>query len=315
MKKVACIGIVTADVLVKPVDAIPPAGTLVTTESAAMHVGGCAANAAADLCRLGVPSRLIAKLGRDSFGRFIEQYLAERRVPMEDVVHDETVATSVSMVCIASGGERSFLYHPGCNDAFEASDIPAERITDCDIVFIAGALLMERFDGEPCAAFLRQCRVQGKTTVLDTAWDSRGQWMAKLAPCLPYLDLFMPSYDEAVQLSGERDPSRQADQFHACGAREVIIKLGGDGAFFREEGGESYRLPTYRTIKPVDTTGAGDAFCAGLLAGLAQGWSLRESGRLANAVGTHCITAIGAVEGIRPLAEIEAFMRAHPLAD
>lgn len=315
MKQVACIGIVTADVLVKPVDAIPPAGTLVPTDSAAMHVGGCAANAAADLRVLGVPARLVTKLGRDSFGRFVEQYLTEKGVTLEGVAHDEAAGTAVSMVCISSAGERSFLYHPGGNDAFTAADIPEPLIAACGIVFVAGALLMDRFDGAPCAAFLRRCREQGQTTVLDTAWDFRGQWMEKLAPCLPCLDLFLPSYDEAVQLSGERDPARQADLFHARGARDVVIKLGGDGAYFREEDGTAYRLPTYREIKPVDTTGAGDAFCAGLLAGLAQGLSLRESGRLANAVGTHCVTAIGASEGIRPLAQIEAFMRAHPLDD
>lgn len=72
-------------------------------------------------------------------------------------------------------------------------------------------------------------------------------------------------------------------------------------------------LPTYQQIKPVDTTGAGDAFCAGFLCGLAQGWDFRKSGAFANAVGTHCIQAIGASTGIRPMEDILEFMAAASL--
>ena len=137
--------------------------------------------------------------------------------------------------------------------------------------------------------------------------------MEKIAPSLPYLDLFMPSYEEAARLSGEKAPARIADVFFQMGAKSVIIKLGKDGAYFCEPGGDRYTLPTYRAIKPVDTTGAGDSFCAGFLCGLAQGWDYRRSGAFANAVGTHCIMEVGASTGIKPMAEILDFMARTPL--
>ena len=93
--------------------------------------------------------------------------------------------------------------------------------------------------------------------------------------------------------------------------KNVIIKVGKDGALICEAGKPRITLPTYSAIKPVDTTGAGDSFCAGFLAGLAQGWSYTESGAFANAVGTHCIMAIGASTGIKSIAEIQEFMRTH----
>lgn len=96
--------------------------------------------------------------------------------------------------------------------------------------------------------------------------------------------------------------------FHERKVRNVAIKLGAKGAFFSEESGVTYYLPTYLGVNPVDTTGAGDAFCAGFLAGLAQGWSPKQSGQLANAVGTHCIMKVGASTGVLSLAEVLTFM-------
>ena len=69
--------------------------------------------------------------------------------------------------------------------------------------------------------------------------------------------------------------------------------------------------PTYLSVKRVDTTGAGDSFCAGFLAGIAQGKSFEESAKLGNAVGSHCIMAMGASTGIKPLADIYKFMEEH----
>lgn len=70
------------------------------------------------------------------------------------------------------------------------------------------------------------------------------------------------------------------------GARNVVVKVGKQGALVCPAGGERMLLPTYRAIKPVDTTGAGDAFCAGFLTGLAQDWDYKRCGEFANAVGT-----------------------------
>ena len=313
MKKVLCIGSVTTDVIVTPADTIPTPGTLRAVESVSTHVGGCAANAANNLAKLGVPVILSCKVGRDSFGDFVYATAKAEGADVRGVVRDEKVSTTVSIVCVSSVGERSFMYNPGSTSAFVADDIPDELLNEADIVFVAGAMLLTSFDGEPCARLMQKARHLGKYTVMDTAWDFEDIWLPKVEAVLPMLDLFMPSLEEAAKLTGEEEPNRIADRLFDMGARNVIVKLGKDGALFCPAGEERFVLPTYRSIKPVDTTGAGDSFCAGFLAGLAQGWDYRRSGAFANAVGTHCIMAVGASTVIRSIGETLQFMESHTL--
>ena len=312
MKKVLCIGSVTTDVIVTPVDNIPDPGVLQAVNSVSTHVGGCAANAANDLAKLGVPVTLSCKVGRDSFGEFVKNTAAANGVDTKGVVVGD-VDTTVSIVCINSSGERSFLYNPGSAADFKLSDIDDKLIEECDIVFVAGAMLLTNFDGKPCAELMKKARELGKYTVMDTAWDFDDVWLPKIREVIPYLDLFMPSVDEASKLTGipASEPDKIADKLFELGAKNVIVKVGKHGALICESGKERYTLPTYMSIKPTDSTGAGDSFCAGFLAGLAQGWSYRKSGQFANAVGTHCVMKIGASTGIVSIEETLKFMQEH----
>lgn len=309
MKKIACVGSITADIIVKPVDSVPQAGTLRAVDGVEMHVGGCASNAAIDLAKLGVPSVLFCRLGNDNFGEFVKFSCEKQGVDISGVVFCDGDITTGSVVCINSSGERSFLYNPGSTARITLEDINMEAISACDIVFVAGAFLLGSFDGKDCAKLLQQARANGKMTVMDTAWDFNDIWLPTIEQALPHLDLFMPSYDEAVKLTGETDVQRIADKLFDYGSKTVIIKMGKDGALICEKRDFRYMLPTYSKFKPVDTTGAGDSFCAGFLAGIAQGWDYKKSGEFANAVGTHCILEVGASTGIKPMAEILKFMK------
>ncbi len=311
MKKILCIGSVTTDVIVTPADSIPTPGTLRYVNSITTHVGGCASNAAIDMAKIGVPVALSCKVGCDSFGDFVKKTAAEAGVDVKGVLQDPSVSTTVSIVCASSTGERSFLYNPGSTSAFVKEDITPDVYDDCDIVFVAGINLLSSFDGKPCAEFMAEMQAKGKYTVADTAWDSEGIWLPKVKDVIPHLDLFMPSIDEAIKISGKETPDEIADFFFELGAKNVIIKVGKDGAFICEGGKARYTLPTYRKIKPKDSTGAGDSFCAGFLSGLACGWDYERSGRFANAVGTHCIMEIGASTGIKSMEEILDFMAKH----
>lgn len=310
MKKILCIGSVTTDIMLSPVDALPRPGVLQAVGTSSIHVGGCASNAAIDLAKLGAPAALACRVGRDSFGSFVKEQAAGAGVEISWVVEGPE-QTTTSVVCINSEGERSFLYYPGSTSALTRQDLPDPLPEDCGIVFVAGAMLMDAFDGEPCAALLRQAQGQGKYTVMDTAWDFQGVWLPKVAPSLPRLDLFMPSLEEAQQLSGREEPADIADFFLERGVKNVIIKLGSKGAYFCPAGGERFTLPACQGVKAVDTTGAGDAFCAGFLCGLAQGWDFRRCGQLANAVGALCVMEMGASTGLRPLAEAQEFLKQH----
>lgn len=308
MKKVICIGSVTTDVIVTPADSIPDSGTLRAVDSITTHVGGCAANAAIDLAKLGVPVMLCCKLGKDSFGDFVYKTTSEHKVDVSGIVFDQAVGTTVSVVCVSSAGERSFLYSPGSTSALTERDVPAELLNQADIVFVAGAMLLSSFDGKPCASIMKRARELGKYTVMDTAWDFDDIWIDKIKDVLPHLDLFMPSIDEAAKLTGQSDKEKIADMLFAYGCKNVIIKLGKQGALVCPSRQKRKVVPAYTDIKPVDTTGAGDSFCAGFLAGLAQGWDYYRSAEFANAVGAHCVMKVGATTGIKSIEETLEFM-------
>jgi len=308
-----CIGILVADAIAKPVDGIPERGRLSLVDKIELYTGGCAMNAAIDMAKIGLSATVIGKIGDDGFGSFMTGALKKENVDISGLVISKESSTSASVVLSDSGGERTFLHCLGANAEFTDDDIDMDIIAKTDIVFVAGSMLMTAFDGQPCARFLKRCKALGKYTILDTAWDSKDRWMSVLKPCMSYLDVFMPSYEEAVRLSGGlTDPEAIADSFIALGVKTAIIKLGKDGCFIKDsDSGIKRMLPTYSEIKPVDTTGAGDAFCAGFITGLAKGFTLVECCEFANAVGTFCVMDIGASTGIRSFDEIKEFMAAH----
>lgn len=312
MKKVACVGILVADVIAQPVDGNPERGELKHVNSITLHNGGNAMTAAINIRRMGVESKMVGKVGDDMFGVFLRDRLEKAGVDTKGLKVDPDVQTSASVVLLDSTGERSFLHCVGANGTFGYDDVDFSVIDECDLVFVTGTFLLDRFDGAETVAFLKKCKEMGKTTFLDVCWDAKDRWGALLDDALPYLDFFMPSIDEATRIAGIDDKyalDAIADVFMAKGAKNVVIKAGKRGAYLRLSGEEKGKLyPTYMSVKVVDTTGAGDSFCSGFLTAYARGKSPEECARYANAVGSLCVTAKGATTGIRTYEETIKFM-------
>ena len=312
---ITCIGNITLDIIVKPVESLPKPGLCNQVESVKMEVGGCAANAALDLAKLGYGVGLAGGVGGDQFGPVVLGRLSGNGVGIENVRTFAGSETGTSVVCVHSNGERNFLYNPGANLAFSDKDILPDVLSQSDIVFFGGMLLMKSLDGEPCAKILRESKALHKITVLDTVWDFTGRWMSTLKPCIPFIDYFIPSYDEAKELAGENDPSAIADVFLKMGARHVVIKLGKKGCYYKTLGMGGTYYATYSGVKPVDTIGAGDAFCSGFLGALSEGQSVEDCIRFANAVGTFCISKAGASAGIEPKEKVKEFIRKNRIPE
>jgi sugar/nucleoside kinase (ribokinase family) len=302
--EVACLGQYTADVVVRTVEAFPEKGKALFVDDISLTNGGSACNAAVALGKLGARAAAIGKVGGDAFGAFVLSTLREAGVDVSSMVQDAAVKTSTTAVMVAADGERSFLHYFGGNSAMTEACIDWEMIRRSRILHVAAAFLVPGLDGEPMARALARARSMGTLTSLDTAWDASGRWMEVLEPCLPHLDLFVPSREEARMLTGETEPPEMARAFACRGVSTTVIKLGEDGCYVRTRGRE-FRIPAYPVARVVDTLGAGDAFAGGLLAGLARGWDLESACRLACAAGASCVGAAG-LTGIRPLAETAA---------
>jgi len=306
MPDVACLGILVADLLGRPIDALPPRGRLGLVEQMTLQIGGCASNTAIGLARLGVDVAALGKVGTDGLGDFVVQTLARAGIDTRGVVRDPTATTSATMVLVASDGERTFLHHLGGNAYYRAEDVNWDVIRETRLLHVAGALVMPALDGPPMAGVLRQAKEHGLVTSLDTVWDATGKWMQTLGPCLPYADYFLPSLAEAQELTRQKEPRDVARALRDAGVKTVALKMGEEGCYIQNADAE-LRMPAFE-VEVVDGSGSGDAFVAGFLCGVMHGWDMERTARFANAVGALCVTALGTTPGIRSLTETETFI-------
>lgn len=314
IRSIVCLGILVADVVGRPLRAVPDPGRLMLVDEMGLYAGGCAVNAATVLARFGLPVKVIGKIGQDAFGDFMLEVLARRGIWSEGIRRDETAGTSASMVIVYPHGERSFIHYIGANAALKSADIDFSHIENATILHIGGALVLPGLDGQPMANLLRRAQSAGVTTFLDTVWDDSGRWMMLLAPCLPYIDYFVPSLPEAQALTGLEEPEAVAQALLDAGVGTVGLKMGEEGCFVMASDGERYRLPAFQ-VDVVDATGAGDAFAAGFIAGVWLGLSLGETAHLANAAGALCVTGPGAAGGTCSLEKTKTFMAETPLLE
>lgn len=309
MKKVACVGILVADIIVEPVDSYPEKGALVKVNSITVHNGGNAMTAAINLRKLGVGSAIAGMVGNDMFGTYLKKKLIDEGVDVCQLKTSENVQTSASVLMIDEKGERSFFHCVGTNGVFSEQDIDINAFDDYDIVFVTGSFLLNNFDGEGTEIFLKKCKEKGKTTFLDVCHDCKNRWGLVLDECMPYIDYFMPSIDEAKCIAKKENIDDIANVFMSKGVKNVVIKLGGEGSFLRKEGDKKGKIfsPFY-VENPVDTTGAGDSFCSGFLAAYAMGKSIEECMVFANAAGAQCVTQKGATSWVKSFEDTEKFI-------
>jgi len=310
MSDVVCVGIIVADVLGRPVEALPARGTLMLVDKMELHIGGCASNTAIGLSRIGISSSVIGKVGKDGFGDFVVKYMQQQGVEVSGVVRDEREFTSATMVLVHADGERSFIHYLGANAALNEENIDFSIIQKARLLHVAGALVLPSLDGEPMARLLKKARAAGLTTALDTVWDAQNRWMKALKPALEFVDYFLPSFEEAKMLTGQETPEEVAAALLDKGVGTVALKLAEQGCYVRTREAE-IRAPAYE-IQCLDATGAGDAFVAGFLAGVLKGWDLEKTARFANAVGALACLAIGTTNGVRSLEETLEFQENTP---
>jgi sugar/nucleoside kinase (ribokinase family) len=307
-----CVGILVADVIVRPVESLPTRGTLGLVDELTLRGGGGALNTSSTLARWGLRVDAVGKVGVDAFGDFVLKLLDERGIGRRGVLRDEDVPTSATAVLVDDSGERTFLHLPGANGALHADELDLDVVYAGRCLLLTGALVMPALDGDPAAAVLAEARRRGILTALDTVFDPSGAWH-KVVAALPYVDLFVPGLAEAQGISGAEEPAAVAAWLREHGVLEVALKLGERGCYAAGEGFEGFVEP--HAVRVVDGTGAGDAFVAGLLYGKLAGWPFERCVRLANAAGALATTAVGAAEGVASLPETAALAGLSDLDD
>ena len=152
--------------------------------------------------------------------------------------------------------------------------------------------------GEAVNEAMAAAKAEGQLVFADTKLPNfRVLTLEDLRDSLPLIDYITPNEDEARYFSGKEEPEDMADVFLGCGVKNVIIKLGGKGCFFKNAE-EALRLPAFG-ITAVDATGAGDNFVAGFASEILRGASHADALGFANACGAICTTAVGAETALK----------------
>jgi len=292
------------DVLVLGDDVTPAFGQqekLVASMS--LVIGGSAAITAVAAARLGLRVALVAAVGADPAGRFMLDQLASEGVDTGAVAVRADAPTGMT-VALSRGGDRAILTALGTIPSLAAPDVPVELLTGARHVHVSSYFLLDHTLGPGLAGLFAAARAAGTVTSLDTNWDPAGGWGGtQLRDVLAQTSLLLPNEGEALRISGAPDLPAAADVLTSWGP-DVVVKLGPRGALCAQ--GPRRDRAELAPVTPVDATGAGDCFNAGLIVGLSRGLPLTEAARLGCATGALSTRAPGGTASAPSLEEARA---------
>ncbi len=294
MRDLMCVGNSVADTTVRPVEKLPERGKLRLVEAIGLHGGGCALNSAIASARLGLRVGIGSAIGRDSFGNFLERRLTDEGVDVQTLMRDRKLQTSTTVVLVSKDGERSFLHTLGASAAVTDRIVPDRLLHRYRALHLSALYILPKLDGAPARRLLIRAKRLGLMTSLDTCWDPKGRW-GLVKSYLPYVDYYLPSYEEAcAEFKATRPEQVAAAALQAGVRRVVVLKMGAKGCFAMLRNHASLKVPAFR-VRTVDATGAGDSFDAGFLAGVLRGFPLEQALKLGCAAGALSVAGTGGV--------------------
>lgn len=287
------IGNYNVDVVLYPVNVLPAWGEERTCDAKLVRSAGSAGYAALTLGRLGVHLEALGNVGNDFYGSLILDALDKAGVGTGCVRRTEC-PTGISITMTNDRGARAFVTYPGHLDELRVDQVIRDihAVPRAGYCLLAGYFLLRKLGPEGAIDILRACKAQGGTTMLDTGFDPQG-WesstVESIRRILSEVDVFCPNYQEAAAISGEDDLAGAVHVLLELGPKMVAIKDGELGSWFASRSVGLVSQEAFR-VEVFDTTGAGDAFNAGVVYGLLNQWDPRRLLRFANAVAAHVVS-------------------------
>ena len=278
--------------------------------------GGDTSNAAIAAARASARVGYLSQLGQDHWGELLMALWAREGVDTRAIVRDPAAPTGVYFVSHdAQGHHFSYARAGSAASRMQPSELHshwAALIGQSRWLHLSGiSLAISATACETALAAMRSARAQGTRVAFDanlrlSLWPierARQQIGQAIALC----DLFLPGLDDLLALTGLHEPNAVLDWCHAQGARQVVLKLGAEGAIV-SDGQQRSALPAH-TVQAVDATGAGDCFAGNLLARLCQGDALLAAARYANAAAALSVQGRGAVSPLPGPAAVQALLQ------
>ena len=321
---------------VKLIDVYPQPEQLANIRVQAQGTGGAPYNVLVDLARLGVPLPLFAAglVGRDTLGQRILADCKRHKIDARFLRATAEAPTSYTDVMTEiNGGRRTFFHNRGANALWDGADLDFSRVK-ARIFHLGYLLLLDALDasdkkfGTKAAALLADAQEAGLKTSVDVVSEDSDRYARIVAPALKHVDYCIVNEIEAGKTTGfrVRQPDGRLDTValrHAAGAllqmgvRELVVVHFPEGGFARTRKGEdhwqsSVNLPA-KCI--AGAAGAGDAFCAGVLLGLHEGWDLGrclETGVCVAAASLSDPTCTGGIQPLKATLDLAKKYRFRP---
>lgn len=287
--KVCILGSFNVDIVAR-VERFPVAGESLRATGSSFGAGGKGANQALAAASAGAEVHFVSKTGNDQFGSFARQHLQESAIDSLSLLQSEQQPTGNAVIYVSeASGENMVAVFPGANNTLTEADVDSilPRLKSSAILLLQ---LENNFDAILHA--LRLAKREGIPVVLNPAPVS-----LQVREWLPLTDIVTPNETEASLLSGIpvtgiSSAEQAAREIVSLGAKQVIITLGAGGVLLYD-GSDMRHIPAF-PAKPVDTTGAGDAFNGALVAALARGESLLQAAIFASAFASLAVERAGA---------------------
>ena len=301
---VICVGQSCADILIRGLDLnVPFDSEKRSVDQLDIGVGGDATNQSIVMSRLGLKTKLISGLGNDNFGKLLEGIIKEAGADTSGIAFSDKLPTPRVVVVVAPDGQRNFILTRGKNAGHFTPD--AKAVAGAKVVSIASLMIAPFITPEFIVPIISAARENGSIICADTVYNNDSDF-EEFRPILPSIDYFFPNDYEAGLITGKTDEDKMADAFLRFGVKNVIIKIGKRGCFFKNAK-ESFIVPTFDS-PVIDTTGAGDNFASGFIAALLEGHDHAYCCKFGNAVASVSIQSLGANTGVRDKRQVIDFI-------
>jgi sugar/nucleoside kinase (ribokinase family) len=311
---VVALGAHILDVLGRPVEAIPPGQSSTRLTEIRATAAGTAAGTAVDLAKLGAQVLAIGALGDDLIGDVVTAAMARHGVDTSGLARKPGVQTSATILPIRGNGERPALHVPGATPLLELADIDLDRVRASRALLVGAPDALGPLAADGLAEVAAAARASGALVVTDVLYPGRPRDLARIGGVLAEADWFLPNSDQLLALTGRAAESKEAlaaaiADILALGTGGVAVTMGAEGCLVAWRGsGPPVALPAL-PVPVVDTTGCGDGFTAGMLAGLLLGAGPADAAWLGIACGSLVATGLGSDAGIESLGQVLDFLR------
>lgn len=303
--EISVVGLMILDILGRPVHAIPQGGNVDFIDEIRLTAAGTAGGMVVISAKLGLDCLAVGAVGNDEKGEFVLDVYKRHGIDISAMQRIDGIPTSATILPVRPNGDRPALHNRGASDHLWVDEADFDTVCDCRILHMGGTGLLDKMDGGQSAKLLSHAKSKGVTTTFDLIAPNQNT-IELLKPILPHVDYFMPSMEEAEFISGKAGPADIAKVFHDLGATTCIFKWGAKGSYISGPDG-TFRVPAFK-IEVTDTTGCGDAYCAGFVTGMAQGFDLEKSCRLGTAASAFVATGLGSDAGVTDFQTTLAFM-------